>query len=87
LLEEESSVTIGFSLYWPLVLPYIPMELLSLYGRVLGLGKKDVATILFGDEANFLLLISYIKIIFDPLLMYLGTPLMVNAECHLAKLH
>ena len=57
----EFIAIIGFLLYCPLVLPYIPSDLPSLYGEVLGLGKKDVATILFGDEVDFMAIISYLQ--------------------------
>ena len=58
---KEFSVVIEFSLYCPFVVPYIPKDLPSLYGQVLGQGEEDVATILFRDEVDFIDLISYLQ--------------------------
>lgn len=52
---------LAFSLCYPLVLPYIPKDLPSLYNWISGLGKEDVVTILFGDEVEFMDVISYLQ--------------------------
>ena len=49
-----------FLLYYPHVLTYICRGLPSLYGWVLGLGKEDVGTIVFGDGVDFVAIISYL---------------------------
>jgi len=60
-LVDDFSATIGFPLYCPPVVLYIPLDLPSLYGQVLGLGREGVATILFKDEVEFMASISYLQ--------------------------
>ena len=58
-LVEEISFIIGFPIYFLAILAYILRDFSSEFSRLLGLSVEDVVTILFGNEVDFMALISY----------------------------
>ena len=60
-LVEEFSTIIGFFVYRLLNLPYIPRDFSFQFNCVLGLSKKGMTTMLFGNEVDFMALISYFQ--------------------------
>lgn len=55
---EEFSAILDFLLHYPTVLSNTSRRFSSLYSRSLGSYDEDLATILFGDEEDFVALLS-----------------------------
>jgi len=59
-MVEEFSFITGFPLYCPHALPTTSSNLSTLHHRSLGLNDESVATTLFGNAVDFVVLISYL---------------------------